>query len=138
MLTPGGRVMLDVPVPDIMIAGRIIEKVAREQGVSLNLLYHRDWISSEDSLVQLFRSVGLLSESVFVTKVYETTEYNVDDPSASFNKFARYAGVDEIRDARVRENIKLRFIEAVQRMAGPAKKLQEDVRFYVGIGRKPT
>lgn len=108
-LAPGGRILVDVLAERSMVAGVILEEIAQEEGVADQLLYHRSWITSKDSLRQLLVDAGLTPERVFETASYATNDIDLDQAPTVLQGAVKYTPFSDLADPAMRDRVQLRF-----------------------------
>lgn len=135
-LAPGGKLILDAPVEEAMLGGRVMEQVLKDVGLPSELLYSRDWITSVDSLEQAVRGAGLAPLRVFETPDYLTSQFDTSEAPEHFDKLVRYTKVGDDIDPELKKRAKDEFVVRIKECANVSNKIQQDVRFYVAIATR--
>lgn len=136
LLAPGGKLIADVPVEEAMLGGTVLEQVLKNANLPSGLLYSRDWISSVDSLKEVVLRAGLTPARVFETSDYLTDTFNVSEAWERFEKLLKYTNIGELRDAKLREQVKNEFEAQIKERADASGNVHSDIRFYVAIAVK--
>lgn len=85
---------------------------------------------------KLLTEGGLAVDRLFKTESYATCQYHVDDASGIFDNAVAGPMMRNFGEDGIRDKAKALFVKRLGAMAGPDGMMHEDLRFYVGIGRK--
>ncbi|KAI9726260.1 MAG: hypothetical protein M1834_009062 [Cirrosporium novae-zelandiae] len=136
LLKPGGRVAVDVPTEDTMVAGLVLEEVGKE--LSIPPPSHRLWVTDQTSVEKLFEDTGLEVERVWRQDGFgESNMLDAEQGGDLFEKFANSPHWKRFTSREARDKAKELFIEHFKRRVGSDSKVYDGFGLYVGIGRKP-
>ncbi|CAF9911756.1 hypothetical protein IMSHALPRED_010565 [Imshaugia aleurites] len=136
LLAPNGRLLTDVPSERSMVAALILKEVGVEIGQSLR--WDANWIESAESLRKVLSDAGLEVEQVYTSEAYSMVDYKAEDGPEIFEKTVASPMFRNFGERATRDKAKALFSRKFEEMAGEDGLVHEEVRFYVGIARKPT
>lgn len=143
LLKPGGRLIFDVPTPNSLVRGYILDKVGLEIGVFVP--YSRAALDSHAKVVQLLIDGGLDASQTFLSKDY------IEEKSAleTHGEKAELVWNDMVRERRwfqswyldllegeTEANAKEIFLRELRAMAGEDGLVKEEMRLHVAVGVK--
>ncbi len=135
LLAANGRLLTDVACERSMIAALILADVGAEIGQSLR--WDASWIESEESLRKLLSDAGLNVEQVYKSEACAMVDHEAGDGPEIFEKTVASPMFRNFGEPATRDRAKALFSKKFGEMAGGDGLVHEEVRFYMGIARKP-
>ena len=136
LLAPNSRLLTDVASERSMIAALVLKEIGLEIGQSLR--WDASWIESEESLRKLLSDAGLKVEQVYKSEAYAMVEHKAGVGPEVFEKTVCSPMFRNFGEPATRDKAKALFSKKFEEMAGEDGLVHEEVRFYMGIARKPT
>lgn len=136
-LKPGGIIALDATHPRNLVAGMVLERVARR--LDLPVPYNRSWSKSETTLKNLLESAGLQVESVITVDNqagYGRRSYDMDQWDDFFVENVIVKDVTRIfANNDIRRKAQAVYKEEWEKLAIDGK-VEEVDSVFLGVGRK--
>ena len=136
LLTPTGKLIIDVPTEKSMVIGTLLERLLREEGMASGVLYGRHGVTSRDLLRDTISEAGLVALNVFETDLYGTAQSFAKDARAQFDKWINYTENGDIADPSLREKLVGRFQELMNEAANSDGVVADDIRFNMAVARR--
>lgn len=92
-LAPGGVLIFDMPAPGAQIVYKLKSRALEKYGV---LTISQDWVAKE-TLAELIEQAGLKCQSEFVTELYKSEDYRVEDSEDIWERTIRNPLMDVSR-----------------------------------------
>lgn len=135
-LKPGGRIVLDVPSPQTLIVGMLLERTAKRLGIKLP--YNRSWVKNVDSLPNILKAAGFFVEKVVSVEPSGTGQrhFKIADADAKFDKDIEGETMKILARGEVKEKARVIFKDEWAKAAVDGELKAEDI-VWVVIARKP-
>ena len=133
-LTPGGKLIIDVPTERGHVRSLIFEEVCRDVGSSLP--YGRAWIKGKETLEKLFEDAGLVIEkSVEIGGFDGIKDCKVEEIGGLFDSWVSMIQGLGIKDESMLKKARAEAVRTLEARAVDGV-VKEGDSFYVVVGRK--
>lgn len=131
LLRPGGRIITDVQTKDANVVMNIFASIAPQVGESVQWEGQR-W-QSQQTLADVMTEAGLDVQKALETRAYATTHYDLDQAHELFDQAVSKAMFKNFGREAIRQQARSLFVDKFAEMAGSARSIDEETRYWVVV-----